>query len=152
MITRFLFIFPSYIKTDKMSFSPDFHQNRLDFVWISMKTCFPHNFQSFFPVISKKTKWLFLLISRRIDLILSESASDFVWITTISNDFSQFHKKGKKLFLPDIQQNWPAFIWNSMKKCFTHKFWWFFPASLNRQKIIFSQISAELNWFYLNQY
>jgi len=160
----FLIFFPSYILKSKMSFSPDFQQNKSVFVWISMKTYFYHDsddffqchqkkqtvifswfpaksilfylnqhekmcsfydFWKFFPVISKKTKCYFLLISSRIDLFLSESAWKHTLIT-ISDDFFQCHQKRQIVIFSWFPAESILFCLNQHVKMLFYDFWWFF--------------------------
>jgi len=131
LFSRFPIIFPSFKKKDKMAVFLNFQQNWTEFIWISIKTSFSRDSWSFF---SRS-----LLHQKRQNFIFSWFPAESIWFclnqheNIFSHDFwwffSQFHKKGKKLFSPDIQQIWPDFIWISMKKWFSHDFWWFFPVS-----------------------
>jgi len=69
---------------------------------------------------------------------------------TISDDFSQFHRKRKKSFSQDFRQERPYFVWISIKTWFTIDFCWFFPVSSKKSKVISFRLPIKWRNFYQN--
>jgi len=138
--TWFLMIFHNFIKKGKMTYCSDFQQNWPDFVWISWKTCFSHDFWWFFLFPSKKGKSHFFPISGKIDLIFYDSASKQAFLRIFDVFFRVSEKKDKNNVLtifsridlifsesawkhafPTIFDGFSQFLTKS-KKWFSHNF------------------------------
>jgi len=103
----------------------------------------------FFPVSLKILKNHFQQRHDRIDYICLNQHQNMI-LSQFLMIFPSFIKKVKKLIPPDIWQNWPYFVCISIKKFFSHDFWWFFPVS--SKKGILSRFPTEKTIFCLNQH
>jgi len=144
------------------SFSHVFSRIWPKFIWISMKNAFLKISKDFSQNLNQHKNMLFsrfLMIfaqfyQKRQKGIFSrfpQNWPDFLnqhvnmLFSRFLMIFSLFHQKGKKSFSLDFKQNRPDFVWISIKKCFSHDFWWFFPSFIKKVKSHFLWSSSRID-------